>query len=79
MPGAGTERVYSSPPLEPGKDFVYTIRATWMQDGREVSEEKTLAVTAGHSMVADFANRSISLASRDNRMLANKGSAIEDR
>jgi uncharacterized protein (TIGR03000 family) len=79
MPGAGTERVFSSPPLEAGKDFVYTIRAAWMQDGREVSEEKTLIVTAGQPLVADFASRPISVASLDNRMLANKGSAIENR
>jgi uncharacterized protein (TIGR03000 family) len=79
MPGAGTERVFSSPPLEAGRDFVYTIRATWTQDGREVSEEKTLAVTAGQSLVADFGSRPISVASLDNRMLAVEGSAIENR
>jgi uncharacterized protein (TIGR03000 family) len=71
--GVGTERTFSSPPLEPGKLFAYTIRTAWVQDGREFSDEKTIYVTAGQNFIADFATHPVAV---DNRMLAYKDDRI---
>jgi uncharacterized protein (TIGR03000 family) len=50
----GTDRLYSSPPLEKGRPYYYTIKATWMENGREVSREQTVPVRAGQQVVANF-------------------------
>jgi len=50
----GFERWFVSPPLESGKQYMYTIKATWMQDGREVTREKKVDVNAGRTAAADF-------------------------
>jgi uncharacterized protein (TIGR03000 family) len=53
----GTDRLYSSPPLEKGRPYYYTIKASWMENGREVSREQTVPVRAGQQVVADFNDR----------------------
>lgn len=50
----GTDRVFTSPPLEKGKSYHYTIKARWNQDGRQVEREKTVPVQAGRQAVANF-------------------------
>jgi uncharacterized protein (TIGR03000 family) len=50
----GTDRFYTSPPLEKGRQYNYTIKASWMENGREVTREKTVPVRAGQQVVANF-------------------------
>jgi uncharacterized protein (TIGR03000 family) len=50
----GTERQYFSPSLDPGKEYHYTIRATWEQDGKKATKERTVAVQAGYQTVVNF-------------------------
>jgi len=49
----GTERVFISPPLAAG-DYVYTLRSTWMANGREVSKEKQVTVRPGQETLVRF-------------------------
>jgi uncharacterized protein (TIGR03000 family) len=43
----GAERSFETPPLEPGKPSVYVLRATWVEQGESVSQEKQVSVEAG--------------------------------
>ncbi len=53
----GTDRLYVTPPLDPSKSYSYTIRASWMDNGQEVSREKVVTVTPGKEATADFTER----------------------
>jgi uncharacterized protein (TIGR03000 family) len=59
MPQTGLERVITSPPLEPGWDYAYKVRASWTQDGRAVEREKTVTFRAGQQVVADFTSEAL--------------------
>ncbi len=50
----GTDRVYNTPTLEPDKAYTYTVRATWMEDGKEVTRTKDVKVQAGRAATVDF-------------------------
>jgi carbonic anhydrase len=50
----GTERLFASPALEPGKDYSYAVKATWNDNGKEVSLEKRVAIKGGEEVVVDF-------------------------
>jgi uncharacterized protein (TIGR03000 family) len=54
----GTDRWFASPPLDPNKEYSYTVRATWTENGREKNLSKDVKVKAGRTSMADF---------RDNR------------
>jgi uncharacterized protein (TIGR03000 family) len=56
----GMERDYISPPLQPGQDYVYQMRARWMQNGQEVVKTRDLRVRAGDEMAVDFVNEATS-------------------
>jgi uncharacterized protein (TIGR03000 family) len=43
----GRTRYFRSPPLEPGRKYKYTVRAAWIEDGRWVSQTRTIPVGAG--------------------------------
>jgi uncharacterized protein (TIGR03000 family) len=43
----GVERVYKSPPLAPGKEYSYTIRVAWLEDGHWVSKDAVAQVKPG--------------------------------
>lgn len=43
----GVERTYKSPPLTPGKEYTYSIRVAWPEDGRWVSKDATAKVKPG--------------------------------
>src|SRR5262249_19013297 len=64
---SGNERMFISPPLEPGSSYTYTVRATWMENGREVSQERKIPVTPGREVTLDFTRTqgSTSLAGTD--------------
>ncbi len=59
MKQKGAERLYSSPPLEPGGNYSYKIRATWTENGREVTRERTVPLTRGEEVVVDFTDEPI--------------------
>lgn len=50
----GSTRVFDSPPLEPNKSYRYTVKASWMENGREVTQEKDVNVSPGQVSVASF-------------------------
>jgi uncharacterized protein (TIGR03000 family) len=51
---AGPVRRFSSPPLPPGQGFAYEIRATWKQDGVEVTRSRRIDVRAGDRVKVTF-------------------------
>ena len=50
----GTDRLFYTPSLTAGSTYSYQIRASWMQGGREVSQERTISVTPGQTTLVDF-------------------------
>lgn len=45
---------FLSPSLASRRDFVYTIRARWVEDGKPVDSERRVTVRAGATVVVDF-------------------------
>ena len=56
MTQTGSYREFVSPRLVPGQDYTYTLRATWNDNGREASQERTVHVTAGSRVDVDLMN-----------------------
>jgi uncharacterized protein (TIGR03000 family) len=50
----GEERVFASPPLTPGREYKYDIRARWTEDGRPVERTRRVAVRANEQTAVDF-------------------------
>jgi uncharacterized protein (TIGR03000 family) len=50
----GTTRTFQSPDLEPGKEYVYTVKAAWTQNGQRVTEERKVDVRGGQVSTVDF-------------------------
>jgi uncharacterized protein (TIGR03000 family) len=50
----GAERSFISPPLTPGKEYVYEVSVRWHQGGREVTRTRTLSVRAGERLKVAF-------------------------
>jgi uncharacterized protein (TIGR03000 family) len=50
----GTDRLFNTPSLTIGSTYNYRVRAAWMQDGREVTQERTASVTPGQTTMVDF-------------------------
>jgi uncharacterized protein (TIGR03000 family) len=50
----GTLRHFVSPPLTPGRDFTYDIRAQWTQDGQPVEVTRHVPVRAGGQVLVNF-------------------------
>jgi uncharacterized protein (TIGR03000 family) len=50
----GTDRLFNSPPLEPGNSFTYTIKAHWMANGQPVDQMRRINVQAGQTITVDF-------------------------
>jgi uncharacterized protein (TIGR03000 family) len=53
-PLTSTTRVFESPKLEPGRQFVYTVKAEVVRDGRPVSESRRVIVEAGKKLEVNF-------------------------
>ena len=51
---SGTKRMYSSPALESGQDYIYEIHARWNADGKEVDQTRKVTVHAGDHVLVDF-------------------------
>jgi uncharacterized protein (TIGR03000 family) len=56
MSPTGTFREFVSPPLVPGPDYTYTVRATWTQNGKPVSQERVVHVAPGARVDVDLMN-----------------------
>ena len=54
MTQGGTVRTYSSPPLEPGSSYTYSIRARWTANGNPVEQTRKVSLKAGTSVRVDF-------------------------
>lgn len=50
----GFDRLYVSPPMEPNRDFVYKVRVTWQDNGREMSQEREVPVRVGQHGFVDL-------------------------
>src|SRR5438132_6882209 len=50
----GPERLFESPPLPPGKRFIYSLKATWKEGGKEIVREQVVRVEAGKETPVDF-------------------------
>src|SRR5260370_41214374 len=48
---SGSERLFESPPLPAGRKFIYTLKATWKEGGKEVVREEVARVEAGREPV----------------------------
>jgi len=60
----GFERTFVSPPVTTGKGYTYTVRASWMENGKEMSKEKTIDVQAGQEYTVSFAANDASAPNR---------------
>jgi uncharacterized protein (TIGR03000 family) len=54
LPRTGSQRQFVTPPIEDSRIHYYDIRATWIQDGREVSQTERLALMAGDRKSVTF-------------------------
>jgi uncharacterized protein (TIGR03000 family) len=54
MPRQGTMRRYVSPSLEGGRVYYYEVRASWVQEDKEVNETRRVPVRAGQRVIVDF-------------------------
>jgi uncharacterized protein (TIGR03000 family) len=50
----GDRREFVSPPLVAGKNYLYTVRARWMEAGRSVEQIQVVAVQAGNRAEVRF-------------------------
>jgi uncharacterized protein (TIGR03000 family) len=50
----GPLRELVSPPLTPGLEFNYEIRARWLENGREVTKVRQVTVRAGDRLTVDL-------------------------
>jgi uncharacterized protein (TIGR03000 family) len=50
----GRERTFSTPRLDVGYRYAYTVVASWTQDGRVMRETRNVPVTPGQTSVVDF-------------------------
>ncbi len=50
----GTNRVFVSPPLSPGRQYVYEVRARWTENGQPVEQTRSLVVIAGQRLAVRF-------------------------
>jgi uncharacterized protein (TIGR03000 family) len=50
----GETRSFKSPPLEPGKTYLYDIRVHWVENGQDVDNKRTIKVQAGRTAHVDF-------------------------
>jgi len=54
LEGAGSDRWFATPPLEPNQLYKYAVTARWQKGGQTVTENRTATVKAGTSVTVDF-------------------------
>jgi len=50
----GSERVFASPAIQPGRTYTYEVKARWMQEGEPVEQVKQVRVQANQTTTVDF-------------------------
>jgi len=50
----GPVRLFNTPPLTPGRNYSYEIRAHWTEGGHDVTQTQTVGVTAGANLSVNF-------------------------
>jgi uncharacterized protein (TIGR03000 family) len=50
----GADRLFISPPLEPGKHYVYTLKVIYVLNGERKSREERVSVTPGQEKLIDL-------------------------
>lgn len=50
----GPVREFESPPLRPGRDYAYEVRARWTENGQSVERDRTVTVRAGDRLNIDL-------------------------
>jgi uncharacterized protein (TIGR03000 family) len=50
----GTVRRFVSPPVPPGQDYAYVVRARWKEGGNEVTQSRRLTFHAGEQVSITF-------------------------
>jgi uncharacterized protein (TIGR03000 family) len=55
----GAVRHYDSPPLTPGYDYTYQVRASWRENGHDVTETHQVSVSAGARTTVDFTSPAV--------------------
>ena len=50
----GPRRSFISPPIATGRNYVYEIKAKWLENGQEVVRTRQVDVRAGEQVVVDF-------------------------
>lgn len=55
----GTDRTFSSPPLEAGKKYAYTVTARWIENGRAVERAQQVTGEPGEVVRVDFGAPSV--------------------
>jgi len=50
----GAERAFVSPPLIPGKTYLYDIRARWQENGRDIEQKQTISLQVGSNVNVKF-------------------------
>jgi uncharacterized protein (TIGR03000 family) len=53
----GDTRTFKSPDLEPGKTYLYDVKAKWIENGDEVTRSRTVRVQAGKVVPVDFVGK----------------------
>jgi len=56
----GSSQTFSTPPLTPGQDYHYRVRARWTENGQTVVRDQNVPVHAGEQVVVDFQNTAVS-------------------
>jgi uncharacterized protein (TIGR03000 family) len=51
---SGPIRLFHTPPLAPSGVYNYQIRATWMQGGKEFTQQRIVPANVGQTTVVDF-------------------------
>ena len=54
MSQAGDRRRFTSPPLAVGRQYTYTLKAQWQDNGQPVVRERAVPVRAGEEVVVDL-------------------------
>jgi uncharacterized protein (TIGR03000 family) len=50
----GTERVFATPELEPGRSYKYEVRAHWMVGDKETTQTRQVTFHAGDGVTVNF-------------------------
>lgn len=58
------KQTFTTPKLEKGKSYFYTVKAELVRDGKPVTETRRIDVTAGKDVTIDFTSTALLTASR---------------